>query len=95
MSADEILAIARQGVGDEAVVTGIAHRGVEKAVDDQRAGGFVHLVLDWLAAHGNLHDDVHFMWGGLANRQGIQLHRQTPGTGSNGIIPATINYRAS
>ena len=50
------VAVGRQGVRNEAVIAGIAHRRVEEAVDEQRAGGLVHLVLDGLAADRHLDD---------------------------------------
>src|SRR5690606_12735276 len=50
----------------EAVVARIGHRRVEKAVDHQYAAVLVHFILDWLAADGDLDDDVHVFRGVIA-----------------------------
>jgi hypothetical protein len=39
------IAILRQGVGNEAIVGGIVHRGVEEAIDEEGAGNLVQFVL--------------------------------------------------
>src|SRR6202453_5013901 len=44
------IAVARERMGNEAVISRIAHRGVEKPIDLKRAALLVHLVLDRLAA---------------------------------------------
>ena len=50
---------------NEAVISRIAHRRVEEAIDHQRSGVLVHLVFDRLAADRNFDDDIHFVWGFL------------------------------
>ena len=52
------VAVARQRMRHEAVISGIAHRRIEEAVDEQRARRLVHLVFDRLAADRHLDDDV-------------------------------------
>ena len=52
------VAVVGQRMRDEAVIAGIAHRRVQEAVDEQRAGILVHLVFDRLAADRHLDDDV-------------------------------------
>src|SRR3981189_2009299 len=42
------VAVARERVRNEAVISEIAHRGIEKATDHQRAGVLVHFVFDRL-----------------------------------------------
>src|SRR5690606_16680844 len=68
------VAVVRQGVRDEAVITRVGHRGVEEAVDDERAGFLVHLVLDRLSANRDLDDDVDVFWRILANGDGFDTH---------------------
>ena len=68
------IAVLRQRVRHEAVVAGIAHRRVQEAVDHQRAGRLVHLVLDRLAADRHLDDDVDVLGRIVADRDGIDAH---------------------
>ena len=68
------VAVARQRVGNEAVVAGITHRRIEEAVDDQRARVLVHLVFDRLAADRNLDDDVDVFGGIVAGGYRFQAH---------------------
>ena len=72
------VAIIRERVRHEAVIPGVAHGGIEEAVDDQRAGFLVHLVLDRLAADRHLDDDVDVVRGVLADRKGVDAHGETP-----------------
>jgi hypothetical protein len=69
-----VLAVAREGVGDEAVIPRIPHRGVEEAVDDKRAGLLVHLVLDRFAADLHLDHDVDLVGWVLADRDCLEAH---------------------
>ena len=68
------VAVLRQGVGDEAVVAGIAHGRVQEAVDHEGARRLVHLVLDGLAADGHLDDDVDVLGRVDADGNGIDAH---------------------
>ena len=61
-------------VRHEAVIAGIAHRGVQEAVDEQRAGRLVHLVFDRLAADRHLDDDVDVFRRILADRDRFDAH---------------------
>jgi hypothetical protein len=63
-------------VRNEAVVSGIAHRRIEEAVDHQRAGGLVHLVLDRLAADRHLDDDIDLVWRVHPERDRIDTHER-------------------
>ncbi len=56
----------------------IGHRGIEKAIDDERAGILVHLVLDRLATNRNFNDDVDVFRRVLANGNCIDTHVWTP-----------------
>ncbi len=59
---------------NEAVIAGIAHRGIEKSVNHQRAGLFVHLVFDWLAANRHFDDDVDVVRRIDPDRNGVNTH---------------------
>ncbi|QTK80365.1 hypothetical protein AT6N2_C2813 [Agrobacterium tumefaciens] len=50
--------VVGQGVRHEAVVTRVGHRRVEKAINDQRAGILVHLVLDRMSADRHFNDNI-------------------------------------
>src|SRR5258705_11871456 len=63
---------------NEPVIAGIAHGGIEKPVDDQRAGVLVHLVFDRLAAHGHFDDDVDGMRRIDPDRDGVNTHAKAP-----------------
>ena len=78
ISTSQRVAVAGQRVRDEAVIAGIAHRRVEEAVDDQRAGFLVHLVFDRLAADRHLDDDVDVVGRILADRDGVDAHGIAP-----------------
>ena len=65
------VAVARKRVRYEAVIAGIAHRRVKKPVNEQRAGLLVELVLDRLAADGNLDDDVDVVGRVVADLDGL------------------------
>ena len=71
---------------DKAVVAGIAHRRVEKPIDDQSPGRFVHLVFDGLAADGNLDDDIHIIRGVVSDLDGIDPHNPVSLIGDHIII---------
>ncbi len=60
--------------GNEAVISGVAHRRIEEAVDHQGAGGLVHLVLDRLAADRHLDDDVDLVRRVRPERDRIDTH---------------------
>src|SRR5690606_5074808 len=70
----ERIAVAAQRMGDEAVVSGVAHGGVEEAVDEQRAGLLVDLVFDRLAAKGDFDDDIEVVGRVLAHGDGVDIH---------------------
>ena len=78
------IAIARQRVRHEAVIAGVAHRGVQKAVDEQRAGLLVHLILDRLAADRHFDDDVDVLRRILSDGYGFNAH---------GFVPLSIERR--
>src|SRR5580658_6800617 len=65
-------------MGDEAIISRIAHRGIEKSVDLQRAALLVHLVFDRLAADWHLNDDVHVVGRILADWHSAQVHVDPP-----------------
>src|ERR1700722_1508496 len=65
-------------MGDKAVISRIAHRGVKKPVDLQCAAFLVHLVLDRLAADRHLNDDIDIMGSVLADRYSVQVHVGPP-----------------
>ena len=68
------VAIARQRMRNESVIPGIAHRGIEKPVDDKRAGVLVHLVFDRLAPDGHFDDDVDVMRRIDPDRDSVNAH---------------------
>src|SRR5690606_39378216 len=70
----ERIAIAAEGVRDEAVISRIAHRGVEEAVDEQGSRGLVDFVLYRLAAERHLDDDVQVVWRIAADGDGVDVH---------------------
>jgi len=72
------IAILRKRMGNEAVIAGISHRRIEKAINNQRAGLFVHFILDRFATNRNLNDDVHFLRRIFANRDCVQAHAVAP-----------------
>src|ERR1700721_1261085 len=59
---------------NEAVISGIAHRGIEKPVDHQRAGLLVHLVFDRFAADRHFDDDVDLTRWIDPDRNGVDAH---------------------
>src|SRR6185312_2826541 len=59
----------------------IAHRRIEEAVDEQRAGGLVDLVFDGLAAKRHLDDDVEVVGRVLADGNGVDVHGGLRGRG--------------
>src|SRR6185312_16722289 len=67
-------AVAAQGMRDEAVVSGVAHRRIEEAVDEEGARGLVDLVFDRLAAKRHLDDDVEVVGRIAADRDGVDVH---------------------
>ncbi len=71
------VAVVGQRVRHEPVVAGIAHRGVQEAIDEQRARVLVHLVLDGLAADLHLDDDVDVLGRVLADGNGINAHESS------------------
>ena len=52
------VAVVRQRAGDEAIVCGVEHGRVKKAVDEHRAGFLVHFVLHGRAALRDFDHDV-------------------------------------
>ena len=68
------IAVARQRMRNEPVIAGIAHGGIEKPVDDKRAGVLVHLVFDRLAADRHLDDDVDLARRIDPDRNGVNAH---------------------
>ena len=61
-------------VRDEAVIARIAHRRVEEAVDDQRAGFLVQFVFDRLAADRHFDDDIDVVRRIYADRDRVDTH---------------------
>src|SRR5260370_25831473 len=59
---------------NEPVIAGIAHGGIEKPVDDKRAGVLVHLVFDRLASDRHLDDDVDLARRIDPDRNGVNAH---------------------
>ena len=72
------VAVVGQGVRDEAVVAGIAHRRVQEAVDVDRARVLVELVLDRLAVQRNFDDDVDVPRRIAADGHLAQIHAPAP-----------------
>ncbi len=72
------IAVVRKRMGDEAVVSGVAHRRVEKPVDLQRAALLVHLVFYRLAADRHLDHDIDVVRRVLADRDRVQIHVDAP-----------------
>ncbi len=68
------IAIIRQRVRDEAVIARIAHRRVQEAIDEDRAGGLVHLVLDRVAANRHFHDHVDVFGRIHPDGDGVNIH---------------------
>ncbi|MNL86989.1 hypothetical protein D3C87_2159380 [compost metagenome] len=50
------------------------HRRVEETVDDERASFLVHLILDGMAANGNLNDHVDIFWWILSDGNRVNAH---------------------
>ena len=80
------IAVTRQGVRDETVVSGVAHRRVKKTIDDEHARCLVRLVLDRLAANRHLDDGIHFIRWIAADRQMVKVHLASLSTGDIGAI---------
>src|SRR5258706_2901595 len=59
---------------NEPVIAGIAHGGIEKPVDDKRAGVLVHLVFDRLAADRHFDDDIDLARRIDPDRNGVNAH---------------------
>src|SRR6266478_9659222 len=59
---------------NEPVIAGIAHGGIEKPVDDKRAGFLVHLVFDGLAADRHFDDDIDLARRIDPDRNGVNAH---------------------
>src|SRR5690349_4286007 len=79
---------------DEAVISGIAHRGIEEAVDYQRAGFLVHLVFDRLAANRDFNDDIDVVRRILSDRDGVDTHGLAPlGEALTGVRAARAKAR--
>src|SRR5690606_40672891 len=68
------VAVAAQGMGDVAVVAGVAHGGGQDAVYEDRAAFLVDFVLDRLGVLGNLDDDVDFVGRILAGGDVVETH---------------------
>ncbi len=68
------VAIFRQRMRDEAVIAGVAHRRIEKAIDEERAGGLVHLIFDGFAADRDFDDDIDILGRILAGGNGVEIH---------------------
>ncbi|CVI57029.1 hypothetical protein AGR7A_Cc290790 [Agrobacterium deltaense NCPPB 1641] len=68
------VAIVGQGVRHETIVTRIGHRRVEEAIDDQRTGILVHLVLDRVSTDRHFNDDIHIIRRILAYGNCIDTH---------------------
>ncbi len=71
------VAIVRQCVRNEAVISWITHRRIEKAVDEERAGRFVHFVFDGLAADRHFDNDVDVVRRGLASGNRFEIHNRS------------------
>ncbi len=59
---------------DEPVIARIEHGGMQEAVDEQGAGGLVHLVFDRLAALRNLDHGVDVVRRVGAGRDAVDVH---------------------
>ncbi|CUX32503.1 hypothetical protein AGR6A_Cc190066 [Agrobacterium sp. NCPPB 925] len=68
------VAVVGQRVRHEAIVTRIGHRRVKEAIDDQRTGILVHLVLDRVSPHRHFNDDIHVIRRVLAYGNCIDTH---------------------
>ena len=68
------IAVVGQRLRDVAVVARIMHRRRHEAVDEYRAGFLVHLVLDGLAVHRDLDDDVAVVRHILAGGDAVEAH---------------------
>jgi len=68
------VAVLGERVRHEAVIARIAHRRMQEAVDHQRAGGLVELVLDRLAPDRHLDDDVDVLRRVVADLDGLDAH---------------------
>ncbi len=73
------VAVFGQCMRNEAVIAGIAHRGIEESVDEQRAGGLVQLIFDRLAADRDLDHDIDFKRGIFADGNCVKAHGGLPG----------------
>src|SRR5690554_4828794 len=68
------VAIVGQGVGDEAVVGRVEHRGGHEAVNQQGAHVFVQFVLDRGAVGRDFDGNVDVFWRVLASGDVVELH---------------------
>src|ERR1700733_2463427 len=69
------IAIFREGMRNEAIVPGIAHGRIKKAVDDQHTGFLVHLVFYGLTVDRHFDDCVHLLGRISTDRDMVQIHR--------------------
>jgi len=68
------VSVVGQRVRNEAVISRVAHRSIEKPIDDQRSGGLVHFVLDWFAADWDFNHHVDFFGRIPTDRDCVQAH---------------------
>src|SRR5690625_1392027 len=68
------ITVIRQRVRHEAVVAGVMHRRVQEAVDVERAGILVQLVLHRLASHWHLDDHIDLEGGIVSDRYPVDQH---------------------
>src|SRR6476646_6393159 len=95
------IAIIRKGMRNEAVITGVAHRRIQEAINKQRSGSLIHFILDRLTTYRHLHDDVDVIGRVVPDRNSIEVHfdgtfgcrflirsETTAGSGSVDISPS-------
>src|SRR5690606_15801836 len=68
------VAVVGQGVRHKAIVAGIGHWRIEKAVHHQCAGLLVHFVLDGMPADRYFDEYVDIFWGVVADGDGFDAH---------------------
>ncbi len=69
------VAVEAECVRHEAVITGIAHLGVEIAVHEHRAGILVDLVFDRVAAERDLDEHIDVVWRIVAGFDFGKVHK--------------------
>ncbi len=70
----ERIAILTQGVGHKAIIGGVAHGRVQKAIDKQRSAGLVKLIFHGLATDRHLDQDIQAFRRIIPRRDQINAH---------------------